>query len=332
MNGIHDAGKRAEALTRQLLAFSRRQVLEPKVLDLNQVIADLETMLRRLIGEDIVLSAEIGGDLHPVKVDPGQFEQVLINLSLNARDAMPRGGRLLIETKNVNLDDEYCQIFPDLVPGPYVMLAVTDTGTGINDAVKARIFEPFFTTKEVGKGTGLGLATVFGIVKQSEGHVAVYSEEGIGSSFKIYLPVVADGVGYDRSDQPNPILIPRGTESILLVEDEDSVRILATQSLEEYGYQVLAACDGDDALKKMMASDMTIDILVSDVVMPHLGGRELAEKIVEQYPTCKVLFLSGYTEDAIIRHGIIESEFSFLQKPFTPSALARKVREVLDAE
>lgn len=330
MSGIHEAGKRAEALTRQLLAFSRRQVLEPKIVDLNQVIENMELMLRRLIGEDVVLVMQLDDDPNPVRVDPGQFEQILINLALNARDAMPRGGQLLVETENIELDAEYCHLFADLAPGPFVMLAVTDTGIGIPERNKERIFEPFFTTKDVGKGTGLGLATVFGIVKQSEGHLAMYSEQGVGSTFKIYLPAVGEGIGSDRSEEPNSLVIPQGDERILLVEDETAVRILAKQALEECGYTVYEAFDGEDAVDRVRSKGLVIDILVSDVVMPHLGGRELAEKIVEIFPECKILFLSGYTEDAIIRHGIIESEFSFLQKPFTPSALARKVREVLD--
>jgi len=326
---IHKAGERAQTLTRQLLAFGRKQVMEPKVLNLNAVILDVEKMLRRLIGEDVILSLSLAPELSAARADPGQVEQILINLAVNARDAMPVGGQLTVETQNTMLDASYCRAFSDLEPGNYVLLAVSDTGCGIPADVKPRIFEPFFTTKEVGRGTGLGLATVHGIVKQSQGHVAVYSEPERGTSFKIYLPVVADAV------QPAvPPLegraMPEGSETILLVEDEEAVRSLASQVLHSCGYQVLEARDGREACELARSYAGRIDLLVSDVVMPWLGGRELAEQITAMRADCRVLFLSGYTDDAVIRHGVLQASYAFLQKPFTPSALAQKVRTVLD--
>ncbi|MFO0805211.1 MAG: PAS domain S-box protein [Gemmataceae bacterium] len=327
---IYKAGERAAALTRQLLAFSRQQVLEPRVLNLNRVVADAEKLLKRLIGEDILLASSLEPALAPVKADPGQIEQVLLNLAVNARDAMPRGGRITIETQNTTLDEHYCRGFPDLAPGEYVLLAFSDNGCGMDETVLSRVFEPFFTTKTLGKGTGLGLATVHGIVKQSRGHVAVYSEPGHGTTFKVYLPRAGDlAVREGTSSKSEPM--PRGAEIVLLVEDEDSVRTLAQHVLENCGYRVIAATDGHDALALAQRIPEPIDLLISDVVMPHLGGRELAERIVAAHPAAKVLFLSGYTNDAVIRHGVLDAEFAFLQKPFTPAALARKVRSVLDA-
>ncbi len=326
---IHKAGERAGSLTRQLLAFSRRQVLEPKVLDLNAVVSDTEKMLRRLIGEDVLLAVVLDPVLGRVKVDPGQMQQVLLNLAVNARDAMPQGGRLTIETRNVTLDEDYARTHPDIRPGEYAMLAVSDSGVGMDGATKARLFEPFFTTKGPGKGTGLGLATVYGIVKQSGGSIEVYSEPGQGATFKVYLPRVQEPVSSGKSFYGLRTM-PRGSETVLLVEDEDAVRALAGHVLRSCGYAVLEAADGRQAVQVAEKHRGPIDLLVSDVVMPHLGGRQLAERLVAGRPGLKVLFLSGYTDDAVVRHGVLGADYAFLQKPFTTAGLAQKVREVLD--
>jgi two-component system cell cycle sensor histidine kinase/response regulator CckA len=330
LSEIHKAGERAGTLTRQLLAFSRQQVIEPKLLNLNSVVSDTEKLLRRLIGEDILLVTKLDPKLGRVKADPGQIEQVLMNLAVNARDAMPRGGNLTIETQMMHLDEHYCKSVADLSPGEYVMLAVSDSGCGMNQEVLARIFEPFFTTKNVGEGTGLGLATVHGIIKQSSGHIAVYSEQGYGTTFKIFLPQASGPVAGTRSD-PKSMEMPEGTETLLLVEDEDAVRMLASHILRTCGYRVLEATNGRDALRLSESESGTIHLLISDVVMPYLGGRALAEQIAAARPGCRVMFLSGYTDDAVVRHGVLEAEFAFLQKPFTASSLAQKVRSVLDA-
>lgn len=327
---IKKAGQRAAALTRQLLAFSRQQVLEPRVLDLNALIADLEKMLRRLIGEDVQLRTALAPGLGAVRADPGQLEQVIMNLTVNARDAMPRGGKVTIETANANLDDVYAAAHTPVAAGPYVMLAVSDTGTGMTPDVKAHLFEPFFTTKEQGKGTGLGLATVYGIVKQSDGYVWVYSEPGQGTTFKIYLPRVAPDVAR-TSSQPESPVASRGSETILVAEDEDAVRRLTRRVLETQGYTVLAAANGPDALRLAHTHPGPIHLLLTDVVMPNMSGRELAELVVSARPETKVLYLSGYTDDAVIRHGVLEPGIAFLQKPFTLQSLAHKLREVLDA-
>jgi len=329
LSEIYRAGERAGTLTRQLLAFSRQQVLEPKVLDLNAVVSDTEKMLRRLIGEDIILTYVPNGTAGRVRVDPGQVEQILMNLAVNARDAMPQGGRLTIETRRVTLDEHYARTRPDVRPGEYTMLAISDTGCGMDDAIKAHIFEPFFTTKGPGKGTGLGLATVYGIVKQSGGSVDVYSELGHGTTFKIYFPQVQEAVSPGKSFHGVPVM-PHGSETVLLVEDEDAVRSLARHVLRSCGYTVLEAGDGRTAVELVEDHKGTIDLLLSDVVMPYLGGRQLAERLAALRPGLKVLFLSGYTDDAVVRHGVLEADYAFLQKPFTPTSLAQKVRAVLD--
>lgn len=325
---IVNAGQRAAGLTRQLLAFSRKAIIEPRQLDLEAVVTDVEKMLRRIIGEDIHLAITSDPDLGTIRADPGQVEQVLLNLVVNARDAMPTGGRITIELQNAALDEEYARNHPDARSGSYVMLAVTDTGCGMSAETVARIFEPFFSTKAE-RGTGLGLATVHGIVKQSGGHVGVYSEVGVGSTFRVYFPRVEkqEVAPSERATKPT---FPRGNETILLAEDEDAVRALARHILRECGYTVLDARDGTDALRVAAEHPGGIDLLVTDVVMPQTSGRELVVRLSETRPGLKVLFLSGYTDDAIVRHGILEAEVAFLQKPFTGMALAQKVREVLD--
>ena len=322
---ILKAGERAAVLTRQLLAFSRRQVLEPKVLDLNAVVTDMERMLRRLIGEDIELATHLDPDLEAVQADPGQIDQVLLNLAVNARDAMPEGGRLTIETANTELDEDYARNHPDVRPGRYALVAVTDSGTGIAPENLPQIFEPFFTTKEPGKGTGLGLSTVYGIVRQSGGHISVYSEPGHGTTFKIYLPVTQEPITVTpRLAPPLP-----GTETILVVEDEEPVRQFAGMALRQSGYTVLEASGGEEALRKAGEHQGPIHLLLTDVVMPGMSGRELAKHLAPLHPETKVFYFSGYTSDAIVRHGILSGDMPFLPKPFGREALARKVREIL---
>jgi two-component system cell cycle sensor histidine kinase/response regulator CckA len=326
---IYDAGERAALLTRQLLTFSRKQIVAPRLLDLNAVVTSAEKFLRRLIGEDVSLTAALAPSLDRVSADPGQIEQVIMNLAVNARDAMPQGGRLTIETAVVELDGRYATTHADVAPGRYVMLAVSDAGVGMTDEVRRQVFEPFFTTKEVGKGTGLGLATVYGIVKQSGGHVEVYSEPGLGTTFKVYLPSAG------RADQPlrpsgPPVAARPGTETVLLVEDEDAVRAMTRMALEMFGYKVLEARCGDEALDVNKAHDGAIHLLITDVVMPGMSGRQVAVAIAERRPTVKVLYCSGYTDDAVVRHGVLQADAAFLQKPFTVASLATKVRAVLD--
>lgn len=326
---IRQASERAAVLTRQLLAFSRQQILAPTRLDLNDLVANLHKMLGRLIGEDITLTTVLQPGLWPVTADPGQLEQVIMNLVINARDAMPTGGKLTIETRNVDLDGSYAQIHLDAPTGPCVMLAVTDTGHGMDEATLARIFEPFFTTKEPGKGTGLGLATVYGIVKQSGGHITVYSEPSQGTTFKIYLP--ASGTAPQRLAQPQAQPVIRGgNETILLVEDDEMVRSLVQRALLRQGYTLLEARWGDEALFLVEQQRGQIDLLVTDVVMPKMNGRELFEQLKALHPRMKVLFMSGYTDDTMVRNGLLAAEIEFLSKPFSPDALAAKVREVLD--
>jgi signal transduction histidine kinase len=326
---VQNAGRRAAKLTSQLLAFSRRAIRAPKVLDLNTVVADMDRMLHRLIGEDIQMVTAQAEDLNRVKVDPGQIEQVIMNLVVNARDAMPTGGKLTIETANVELDEASVRAYPELKPGPYVLLAVSDTGLGMSPEVQARLFEPFFTTKEVGKGTGLGLATVYGIVKQSEGQIAVYTEPGHGTTFKVYLPCCEEPISeLRRVPTPEP---PPGAGTVLLVEDEDDVRTLTRRALARQGYRVLEARHGVEALKVWEQHRGTIDLMVSDLVMPEMNGGELARRLLQERPDLKVLFLSGYSDGAVLRANLLEEGRAFLQKPFTPRVLARKVHELLTA-
>jgi CheY-like chemotaxis protein len=302
--------------------------VEPKVLNLNEVVREAERMLQRLIGEDVELTTVLDPTINSVKIDPALFGQVLMNLVVNARDAMPTGGHLTIETFNLNVERDCAATHPQIQTGQYVVLAASDTGLGMTTEASARIFEPFFTTKEVGKGTGLGLAVVHGIVKQSNGHIDVYSELGIGTSFKIYLPAVEEHVSALKGLDEDKWI--DGAETILLVEDEKAVRGMALQAIKSRGYKVLTASDGRDAMRVAEEYRGTIDLLITDVVMPRMGGRELAEALLPVLPKMRVLFTSGYTDDAVVRHGILQKEVSFLQKPYTPISLTRKVRAVLD--
>jgi PAS domain S-box-containing protein len=326
---IRKAAQRAAALTRQLLAFSRKQVLEPRALDVNVLVDNMDKMLRPLLGENVELRAMPAPNLHAVRADPNQIEQVILNLAINARDAMPQGGKLTIETANVDLDEHYAARHATVVPGPHVMLAVSDTGTGMDAATQARIFEPFFTTKDPGRGTGLGLATVYGIVKQSGGSIWVYSEPGQGTTFKIYLPALhapADRLG--RPSAPAPGLV--GTETILLVEDDEQLLHVAHRALEARGYTVLTAARGDAALETARGHAGPIHLLLSDVTIPDMDGRTLAATLREQRPDVRILYMSGYADQAIVRHGVLAATVAYLPKPFTTEAIARRVREVLD--
>jgi two-component system cell cycle sensor histidine kinase/response regulator CckA len=327
---VEKAGQRAVSLTRQLLAFSRQQILTPAVLNLNTLVSDMEKMLPRLIGEDIRVSVNLGPEIGSVKADAGQIEQVVMNLAVNARDAMPGGGKLVVETANIELDEAYARQHPGAKPGRYVMLVVTDSGMGMSAETLAHIFEPFFTTKEVGKGTGLGLATVYGVVKQSGGYIWVSSEIGKGASFQIFLPRV------EESAAPNvartaPAENSQGTETVLLVEDADALRKLARSFLVDHGFEVITASNGEEAVQVAMNHNGHIDLLLTDVVMPGMNGRVLADRLLSKRPGLKVVFISGYTDSFIAGHGVLEPGTHLLHKPFTEDALIRKIREVLDA-
>jgi len=325
---VQEAGERAAQLTRQLLAFSRKQILEPRVISLNDVLGGLEKMLRRVLGEDVAIEVRRADGLGNVLADPGQLEQVIINLAVNARDAMPRGGRLTIETGNVHLDEAYAEGHVSVAPGRYVRLSVTDTGAGMNAAIRDRIFEPFFTTKPKGQGTGLGLSTVYGIVKQSGGYIWVYSEPGRGTTFKIYLPRVDAPAAEPKGSDAAPGRT--GTETILIAEDEDAVRRAAQRILERAGYRILTATGGADAVRLCEQHRGEIDLLLTDVVMPEMSGRELERRVMGTDPKLKVLFMSGYADDAIVHHGVLDPGTRFIGKPFSVRELRQKVREVLD--
>ena len=333
LNSITHAAESAANLTRQLLAFARRQVIEPKTVNLNTLVLSLEKMIRRLIGEHIELVILPAVDLSTVKVDTGQFEQILVNLAVNARDAMPDGGKITIETQNTTLDAEYALQPTEVAAGEYVLLTVSDTGTGMDEAVRLHIFEPFFTTKEQGRGTGLGLATVYGIVKQSGGHIWLYSEAGQGTIFKIYLPQMQDPPlslsEHTKAAEATPTDLTRGTETLLVVEDEPALRALAVTALQKQGYIVLEAANGRQALQVAAEYPGSIHLLVTDVIMPQMGGKELAESLQSVRVGCEILYTSGYTDDAIVKHGVLEANVAFLQKHYSPTTLARKVREVL---
>jgi signal transduction histidine kinase len=326
---IRKAGEQAAALTRQLLAFSRKQILQPKVIDLNELVVEMEKLLRRVIGERFDLQSHPDAEVGRVKADPSQIEQVVLNLGVNARDAMPRGGKLIIRTENIRLDSTTApQIATTLAPGDYVMLSVTDTGAGMDEETKSHIFEPFFTTKGPGKGTGLGLATVYGIVRQTGGGISVESELGKGSTFRIYLPQVSAPVDFTRTPLL-PLEKSDNFETVLVVEDEDIVRELVCEVLEEQGYNVICARDGVEAMNMAAEFDGIIHLLVTDVIMPHMNGHELAGKLSSLRPDMKVLYVSGYSDNDIGDHGVLDPRFELLQKPFTPQTLARKIRDVI---
>jgi PAS domain S-box-containing protein len=333
VKGINRAAERAASLTQQLLAFSRKQIIQPKRLNINELIVNLEKMLRRLISEHIALTTRLEAEPGIITVDPAQLEQVLMNLAVNARDAMPKGGKLTIETANTYLDDAYCRLHSEVAPGDYVMLSISDTGCGMDEKTGKNIFEPFFTTKEPGKGTGLGLSTVYGIVKQSGGHIGFYSQLNKGTTFNIYFPMAADTEAGEYKAKEQESMGPKtveGSESLLVVEDQDNLREMMVESLKLYGYSVHAAQDGAEALEICQQKKQSFDLLITDVVMPEMNGKELAEKIARQSPGIKTLYISGYAEDAIGDHNILFEGLSFLPKPFSPTALAQKVRYILD--
>jgi two-component system, cell cycle sensor histidine kinase and response regulator CckA len=325
---IRQASERASTLTRQLLAFSRKQVMQPRVLELNEVVGKMDKMLRRLIGEDIELRTVFDSALGQIKADPGQIEQVVLNMAVNARDAMPMGGKLTIQTANVDLDQRTMFRNRGLEIGRYVMIAISDTGVGMTEEIKAHLFEPFFTTKGVDRGTGLGLATCYGIITQSDGDIRVYSEPGRGTTFKVYLPRVDEAATVVKVEDANDL--PRGTEAVLVVEDEASVRKLAAAVLTDCGYQVHEASNAIDALT--MVEKNSYDLVITDVIMPKMSGKELYERLKVRVPDSKVLFISGYTDDALAHHGVLDADLCFLEKPFSPARLAQKVRAVLDGK
>jgi signal transduction histidine kinase/CheY-like chemotaxis protein len=320
---------RGSTLTHQLLAFSRKQILQPTVLSVNSLVSGMERLLRRLIGEDVELITNIDEDLGAVKADKGQIEQIIMNLAVNARDAMPHGGKLTLETANVFLDESYGRSHLEVKPGPYVMLAVSDNGEGMDAATQAHIFEPFFTTKTLGQGTGLGLATVYGIVKQSGGHIWVYSEPGQGTTFKIYLPQVEEALSPTET-KTGAIAELKGKETILVVEDDSTLREVISQGLKKFGYGVITAANGGEALLISEKRKEPIHLLLTDVVLPQMGGRELAERLSSSLPGLKVLYMSGYTENAIVNNGILREDVGFLQKPFKVNVMVQKIREVLE--
>jgi PAS domain S-box-containing protein len=328
---IHRSAERAATLTRQLLAFSRKQILDPRVLNLDELLAETDKMLRRLIGEDIQLLTHGDPTLRPIRADAGQIEQIVMNLVVNAKDAMPAGGTITLETGNVEITADSGLAAEGARPGPYVLLAVSDTGEGMTTDVQAQIFEPFFTTKDAGKGTGLGLSTVFGIVTQSNGFIRVRSEPGKGTRFEVYFPQVADTAPRVEPSGQREAILPTGSETILVVEDELMIREMLCESLEEIGYTVLAAGDAAEAIERCRSHGGAIHLLLADVVLPAMGGRELAQELSALRPEMKVVFMSGYTDDAVVRHGVFTSTMRFVQKPFTLIGMARKVREALDA-
>jgi CheY-like chemotaxis protein len=332
---IRETGERASRLTKQLLRFSRRDVVAPRLLDLNKIVADLSPMLQRVIGENIELETSLAGDLWTIRADPSQMDQVVINLAVNARDAMPGGGKLIIETSNVVIDEAYTALQVDAKPGEHVLLSINDTGVGMDEDVKLHLFEPFFTTKGQGEGTGLGLATVFGIVKHSGGHIQVASEVDEGTAFNVYLPRARSrGPGDVRRDLRRDLtrmeMERGGTETVLVVEDERAVRDQAVLVLDSYGYDVLDAADGQAALDLSRSHEGPIDLLLTDVIMPGMNGRELADLLKPERPEMQVIYMSGYTGDAIAHHGVLTDKAAFLPKPFALEDLLRKVREVLD--
>jgi CheY-like chemotaxis protein len=325
---ILKAADRAGALTNQLLAFSRRQIMQPRVINLNVVIGQTENMLRRLIGEDIELVMSLGTDTGNIKADPNHIEQAIVNLAVNSRDAMPLGGQITIETGNVQIDETYVKTHMGVTPGEYVMIAVSDTGHGMDSATRQNIFEPFFTTKQRGKGTGLGLATVYGVVKQSGGDIWVYSEPGKGTTFKLYFPRVAEAVSPGVTEDLEQLRREAG-ETVMLVEDETQVRDLEARILTQLGYTVLAAANGEEAMDVSRAYTGEISLLVTDVVMPNMSGKQVADALLSSRPGLRVLYLSGYTENTVVNHGVLDSNVDFLSRPFSREALARKIREIL---
>ena len=328
LEAIYEAGKKASTLTRQLLAFSRKQVLEMKVINLNSLLEDLTKMLKRMIGEDIQVRMMLDPNAGNIMADPGQIEQIVMNFIINSRDAMPEGGTLTIETQAVDLDEDYCRTHAEITPGTYIALCVTDTGKGMPPEIMEKIFDPFFTTKTKGAGTGLGLSTVYGIVKQHNGHIYVYSELGSGTTFKIYFKEIKKTADGKTSKQFQPM--KGGTETILVADDEISIRKLVRDTLAPLGYKVLEAADGQEALEYFQRHRDEIDMLLTDVVMPRMTGKKLAKKLLEEKPDLKVLYMSGYTDNVIAHQGILDKDIEFINKPLVPSILTKKIRAVLE--